>query len=67
MYIDRIYLNPTFKINKRMCYEAIYADYTKKHGRPALQKANVPDVIVNRLRTHYGVIDSDWDYEGVFN
>jgi hypothetical protein len=67
MYIDRKYLNPTFKINKRMCYESIYADFTKKHGRPALQKENVPEAIVNRLRTHFGVIDSDWDWDGVFN
>lgn len=67
MHITRNLLKPDFKVNKRMCYESIYADYTKRHGRPALQKQNVPDAILNRLRTHYGVVDSDWDYEGVYN
>lgn len=69
MYLDKSLLSPEFRITKRMCYEAIYADHTKKHARPPLRKENIPVEILNRLRDRFGVVDDDWKWgeDGVYN
>lgn len=69
MYIDEKLLSPTFKITKRMCYEALYADHTKKHARPPLRRWYIPIVILNILRDRFGVTDDDWKWgvDGVYN
>jgi hypothetical protein len=59
LFISQYHLNPNFKINKRMCYEAVYANNVP-HRFPPLQKSSVPPQVVEALERVYGVVDSDW-------